>query len=524
MPEQATATIEVPAHELAQMEHRLEELEEAAADAERSLRVDEQGWSLLSGGPGDRAPITREKLLDRAALARVMAVADPLIRRAVTLRAAYVWGAGPTIAADDPDVDDVVQMFLTDQEATYSGAQAREARERAFATDGTYCVALPTNPADGRVQARRVPVADIIQVISNPDDRDDPWFYKRRVTSSRMTLTPGRDTVTATTRDTVTHVWHPALGVTYSRSKPTSIDGDHIDWDTPILMAKVNQVDGLDYGLPDTYAALSWAQGYRDFLTDWAKLVKALSKFAFQATSKGSKAGQTRAALAPATVEGAPVGQTMITSEGQRFEAIGKSGATIDSNSGRPLAAMVAAALDVPVTMLLADPGVTGARATAETLDRPLEEVLGRRRELHASIDRRVLDWAVQSSMRAPGGALRGTPTVDPVTGRERYVLTGDVSDAIDVDFPPISKPDLAVLMQAINTADATGKLPPLEITKLLIRALEIDGGEEIIDDITDENGDWVDPVDSARARSQTQGVYQGLAPGQTPDLQQQDV
>lgn len=149
MPEQATATIEVPAHELAQMEHRLEELEEAAADAERSLRVDEQGWSLLSGGPGDRAPITREKLLDRAALARVMAVADPLIRRAVTLRAAYVWGAGPTIAADDPDVDDVVQMFLTDQEATYSGAQARRHGSARSRPTGPTAWRCPRTPPTG---------------------------------------------------------------------------------------------------------------------------------------------------------------------------------------------------------------------------------------------------------------------------------------------------------------------------------------------------------------------------------------
>jgi hypothetical protein len=52
---------------------------------------------------------------------------------------------------------------------------------------------------------------------------------------------------------------------------------------------------------------------------------------------------------------------------------VSKSGAQIDANSSQPFATRAAAALEVPVTMLLGDPGITGARATAETLDQPTE-------------------------------------------------------------------------------------------------------------------------------------------------------
>jgi hypothetical protein len=71
---------------------------------------------------------------------------------------------------------------------------------------------------------------------------------------------------------------------------------------------------------------------------------------------------------------------TAVMSPDATMAPMHSSGATIDSGSGKPLAGMVAAALDVPITMLLADPGVTGARATAETLDKPLELTTGSRR------------------------------------------------------------------------------------------------------------------------------------------------
>lgn len=519
MTDDTDRTVTVPAHQLAQMQHDLEQLQEAAADATRTLRADELGWSSLASADG--SPVDRERVMDAAAMARVMAVADPLIRRATVLRIAYVWGSGVTITAaqeDDAeqDVNAVVQAFLDDQAATFHGSEAREQRERTFATDGTVVYALPTDPATGRVQVRRIPVSEIKSVVTNPDDREDPWLYRRAAKRRRTLLTRDPRTGDVAGRENIVDeiVYYPALGNTWSRFKPTTYDGHRIEWDTPVLLAKVNPVEDFDFGTPDLMAALPWARGYKGFLEDWAKLVKALSKFAFQATAKGSKAGQTRAALAPAMTADAPVGQTLITSEGQRLEAIGKSGATIDSESGRPLAAMVASATDLPVTMLLADPGVTGARATAETLDRPLEEVLGMRRRLHEAIDKRVLDWVIQSAIKAPRGALKGTQTVDPVTGREEWILAGGQPRDVSVDFPPLAEIDMKTLVDAVKTADGTGKLPPLQTMALLLRALEVDGAAEIIEKWTDEDGDWIDPADQAAAKSQVDAVRSGRMPG----------
>ena len=273
-----------------------------------------------------------------------------------------------------------------------------------------------------------------------------------------------------------------------------------------MLHVKVNALDGWKFGLPDTYAALPWSRAYKDFLEDWAKLVKSLSRFAWRLTAKGSKvskvAAKVRSAMnAPSTsaraAEPNDVGGAAVGDPNLSLEAIPKTGATIDSESGRPLAAMVAAALGVPVTMLLGDPGTTGARATAETLDRPTELEMNLRRELWAEVERRLLDYVVDQAVKAPQGPLKGTVKRDE-TGREVVTLSGDADGSmrtVDIVWPPLEDTPIDVLVNAITAADATGKLPPLLVARLLCEALGVDDVDEVLEELVDpETGEFVDP------------------------------
>jgi hypothetical protein len=171
-------------------------------------------------------------------------------------------------------------------------------------------------------------------------------------------------------------------------------------------------------------------------------LVKALSKFAWKLTAKPTARAQAKAKLGTApptkavTGELNDVGATAILPPEATLDAIPKSGATIDAESGRPLAMMVAAALDVPVTMLLSDPGLTGARATAQTLDRPTELVMQQRREVWGEALRDILTHVITEAVRAPKGLLKGKITTDP-SGRELVELAGDTVDTVDITWPP---------------------------------------------------------------------------------------
>jgi hypothetical protein len=184
---------------------------------------------------------------------------------------------------------------------------------------------------------------------------------------------------------------------------------------------------------------------------------------------------------------------------------------------------MVASATDVPVTMLLADPGVTGARATAETLDQPLQLWTSLRREFHAEEIRLILTYVVEQAVRAPRGQLKGTVKLDPFTGREIVALKGDQEWGLNVDWASIDKIPLDVLVKAITEADGTQLLPELVIAKQLLIALDVDDIDEVLANLVDDNGDYVAPRDATAARSQQDAVAAGNLPGQQqpPDQQQ---
>lgn len=507
-------TITLPAGELATLEHLVETLEEALID--QQLAADEYGWSKI----GDEGvPVTRDEIRKVAARARIMAVADPLTRRAVNLRIAYVWGSGLTIGAADSDneggqdVNAVVQAFLEDQAGTFASPQACEERERSLMTAGNVFLALPTDPVNGRVQVRRIPDFQVDDIDTDPQDTETPWFYKRTFTATEVFAT--KFGVTQTRKTTKT-VLYPALGFWPGR-RPRSIDGHEVAWDSPVLHVRVNRPDGSKWGTSDLWAALDWASGYKDFLVSWARLVKALSQFAFRATATSKRgAGQVREKISTAPA-GDGIGATVVTAENQRFEAIGKSGATIDSESGRPLAAMVAAGTDVPVTMLLADPGTTGARATAETLDKPLALVTEMRRALGGSVMLRVIDYVIDQAIKAPQGSLRGVRTVNQVTGRETFALTGDQERGLFIDWPSLEDADVETIMKAIKIADDMGKLPPLLIARLALAALHVDDVDSVLDQVTDpDTGEFINPnlaVDTAAAAAAIRAFRNGEDP-----------
>ena len=507
--------IAMPAAEVARMEHLVETLEESLLDAQRLLAADDYGWSKF-GDATVNGTFTRDHIRQVSALARMMATADPLIRRAVVIHSAYLWGSGCAISAQqengaEQDVNQVVQDFLDHplNQKSFTSNAAREQLEKLHKTDGEFFLALFTAPLTGQVQVRQLPTAEITEVISNPEDSLEVWFYKRTFTAKRL-VARGVETVVQETQEVI---YYPDVNYR-PRVRARRLNGHVIQWDSPVVHSAVNVAAGR--GVPDLYAALPWARGYKGFLEDWATLIKALSRFAFRATAKNRAGGaRTREVIATRAVDAnGQAGATVIQGEGQTFEAIGKSGATIDSESGRPLAAMVAAATDVPVTILLGDPGVTGARATAETLDRPFHEVIKSRRSVWTDLIRVILDYVVREAVRAPRGPLKGVISRDPFNDRELVALRGDQPIQFEVDFPKLDKADVKTMMDAIKVADDMDKLPPLLVARLAMLALDVDDLDKWLEEITDEDGNFIDPVDAQAARSQVGAVRRGDQPG----------
>jgi hypothetical protein len=171
--------------------------------------------------------------------------------------------------------------------------------ERSLGTDGNVFIACFTSPKTGRVQVRVLPWDEIGDIITNPEDSSEPWFYRRESWTERTDQRSGG--IIQERR----LVYYPALGYRPAARPPMVWDvhgGGLVDvmWDAPVLHVKVNGLQGWKFGVPDAYAAIDWANAYKEFLTDWATLIKALSRFAWRLTSKGTKQAAAKAKLSAA--------------------------------------------------------------------------------------------------------------------------------------------------------------------------------------------------------------------------------
>lgn len=476
--------------------------------ADLQLALEDKGWqSIATAVNGDFTPEARKALIN---LCRTMAIANPLIKRGVQIRIGYIWGQGVQLRARSgtdagQDVNAVIQAFWDANAKTLSGNEAHDQHERGAATDGNVYLTCFTSPLTGAVQVRTALAEEVVDVITNPDDRDDPWFYVRHV--PQQVVEPGH-TGAARTRQQITKVVHPALSHRPVQ-RPKTLDGMPIRWDAPIKHVKVNPVPGWRFGVPDVYASIAWARAYKDFLVDWAQLTKSLSKYAWLATGGTASRAQKMAteisrrsgSIGPVPPVGAAgaseAGQAAVGTPDVKLEAISKSGATIDANSGKPLAGMAAAGLGLPVTMLLADPGVTGARAVAETLDLPTVLEMGMRRLLWQAAFTEVLEYVIDQSVLAPRGALKGTISRDE-WGKLATTLTGEVEKTLEWEWPPLVDLDPVELIKAIVQVEGTDLVPGDVLLRLLLNALGVKDVDEVIESVTDEQGRFVDPRMSA--------------------------
>lgn len=466
---------------------------EGVDQLERALY--EPGW--VRAVATAQLEFTAEGLRQMRAVCQLYGIKNPLIKRGLSLRAAYVWARGLNISAvsdgteGTQDVQAVISEFLADpgNADAFTGSQARvELEESAFGAAGEFYAALFTKPTTGAVSVRTFPADEVVEILCNPEDRNEEWFYHRQWMIPRGD--GGFDRA---------DVLYPALAYRPT-SRPVSVNQMRVRWDAPVLHASVNRPHNWLRGIPDSYAAIDWAKAYKIFLEDWATLMRALAQYAYQTNVPGAKASamRTRLAAPTETARGevvSRVGSTAILPPDVALQAINKTGASFDSESGRPVAAMVAAALGVPVTMLLADPGASGARATAETLDQPTELPMELRRQQWTDVYLRILLYVIAESVRAPQGALKGK-IVRNTYGVETVELAGGDDPTINIEWPSIDKGDLAKVIDAIVKGNSTRVMPPHVVLRLLLQSLGVANPDVIVGKMTDDNGEFKYPTD----------------------------
>lgn len=496
-------------------QERVERAQEGLADLELSL--DDIGWRDLSG-LSTTIHFSREALRKAVSLSRIMYIVNPLIKRAVTVQELYVWGSGCSVQAEDKVVDQVLKDFFEDpknEKVIGQGEEGWTQREREQRIDGNTFFALFTNRRTGAVRVRLLPYDLVEDIICNPEDSKEVWFYKRRTSSTVLdgSLSPLPDGVRMTLYPDI--LYNP-------RQKPKVYGnpGVPVDWTVRVMHVKTGGLSSMKFGLPELYAGLNWATAYKKILENFATILSAYARMAMKMTGLAGKKGIAAAKSKLNTGmtsgnlrDGNPPSNTaswMMLSGNVDIQPIKTAHSTTAPDEARALRSMVASAADLP-EHFFGDSEV-GNFATSETLDRPTELKMIGRQQMWRQVMIRMAKYVIEQSSLAARGKLRdagfaGAEERDAFDGSLTVIITppAERSLRVTITFPNITERAVAdrvravVLAATLNGRSAEGIIPDRKfLFKLLLDALGVRDAEDLTEKYYPEPvlQGFIDPAD----------------------------
>lgn len=397
-----------------------ESYDEAAAALIR-LRMDDEGWNLL-GQVQKKDGFSLRVVKEVAKKAEVQQVGNPLLKQGFQLRFNPIFSRGFTIEGDLKPRFERKLNKNTVQETLFT-ADAHDALERTCFNVGNLFVIYNRGTGD----MMRVPLEEITNRAVDPDFPGRTAYYLW--THSRT----GFDGKTKTVNE-----WIPVVEWFNDGKDTEDKIGQHeVNHEWIMVDMRVNVPTTGHWGIPDSFAALPYAWAYSEYIRDAASLLKAYNLIAWRVVGKSKAQAQTAGVTLAASRK---TGGTATMTAGTQFDAMPKAG-LIDMDDGRALAAMVASALNVPTSALIAT--VTGAVAAAiQSLDGPTVAMARGRQER----------W---------------------ITFYERIFAAMGV-EGLTINFPKITEDPIHRQISSLATSRATGALWADEYRDAVLEALSV--------------------------------------------------
>lgn len=437
------------AHENAILRDDVAHLELKTAELEESLlkvsdAFDSIGFAPLNPSEATELPLATVKKM--AEVSRSMAAMNPFVKRGVKARISYIWGKGVQF-----DKIDALKDTMKLNKRKMFSSQAYEELEMSAATDGNVFRALPLETEknfEDEATALRIPLDQITDAVSNPEDFEEVWYYKRTYTVRKTSAVTGAVTSEDITRYYMSLPYYEKRKRQGRSALPRRWKDAGVDQNYVIQHVAVNRQVGWRWGIPDVAAVVFWASAYKEYLEDNAKLVKAYSRIAWQVktqTQSGAKAAAAQVMTPPTrdpiTGQTRDVGATGVMGPGMEMNPTTVSSSQVDFSKGVPLASAIASGLEVSLIVITSDPG-SGNRSTAETLDLPTLKAM----------ESRQLLWTEAFE--------------------ELFNFYG-VAEAL-VTWPQIYNDSTKDRIAAIGTADELGRIYPEESRKEILDVLGI--------------------------------------------------
>lgn len=342
------------------------------------LRVADQfdnlGWSPLGNqDPASYNQIPLSTVKKIAETGRAL-VTNPFVDRAVNARIGYIWGGDLKFTNTDSSSDAKIKV----NKRTLFSAAAHNELETALATDGNVFLAVHR----GDDPAFRIPMHEITGSISNPDNNEEIWYIRREWSVKKSVAGEAEQ------QETKKEKYYPTLE--YSKRVeeqnlilPRRFGKIGVEQNYVIHHLAVNKQIGWRWGLPDVTSAIFFARVYKEFLEDNVDLVKAFSRIAMQVkTGTQGAANSAYAALTQPRGRDPITGESVnnpfaITGPETDIVATGLNAGQVNMDNGDPLAQGIAAAMNVPVDVVL-------GRPQQGALDIPTKRIMRNRQEVWA--------------------------------------------------------------------------------------------------------------------------------------------
>src|SRR5208337_1604109 len=215
-------------------------------------------------------------------ISRLYYIKNPIVRRLIDVAAVYVFGRGYEVSSSDPDANDVLKEFLERNQKVLGQVALVDLERRKF-YDGNLFFAFHTDAVDtGQTTVRMMDATEIMDIITDPDDTDCPWYYRRVWVAREFDIQSGQ------VHTQGQQSYHPALNFD-PKIKPETINAIPVMWDVPIYHRKCGGVAKWNFGCPMIYPAIDWAKAARRFLEACATVKQALATFAMTVTTKGGQ-------------------------------------------------------------------------------------------------------------------------------------------------------------------------------------------------------------------------------------------
>ena len=399
----------------------LEESYDEAAAAILRMRSEDVGFNLL-GQVSKTDGFSLGVVKDVAKKAEVQQVGNPLLKQGFQLRFNPIFSRGFTLEGEVKPRFERKLASITVRETLFT-AEAHETLERSCFNVGNLFVIY--NRATGDMM--RVPFEEITNRAVDPDFPARTAYYLWTHTRTDF------DGKTSPINE-----WIPVVEWVQSGKDQVDKIGQHeVNHGWTMVDMRVNVPTTGHWGIPDSFAALPYAWAYSEYIRDAASLLKAYNLIAWRIVGKSKNQAQAAGVTMAANRR---TGGTAAMTAGTQFDAMPKAG-LIDMDDGRALAAMVASALNVPTTALLAT--VSGSVAAAvQSLDGPTVAMARSRQERWATFYERIF-------------AAMGI-------------------DGLTINFPKITEDPIHRQISSLATARATGALWADEYREAVLEALSV--------------------------------------------------